>query len=35
MQNFIKAVVALSTLVTALTEVYREYNKQKNLTNAN
>ena len=31
MNVFIKAVLALSTLVTALNDVYKEYNKQKNL----
>ena len=31
MSVFIKAVLALSTLVTALNDVYKEYNKQKNL----
>lgn len=30
MNVFIKAVLALSTLVTALNDVYKEYNKQKN-----
>lgn len=31
MNVFIKAVLALSTLITALNDVYKEYNKQKNL----
>ena len=34
MNVFIKAVLALSTLVTALNDVYKEYNKQKNLENS-
>ena len=29
MQNLIKVVLAISTLVTALNEVYKEYNRQK------
>lgn len=29
MNVFIKAVLALSTLVTALNDVYKEYNRQK------
>ena len=32
MNVFIKAVLALSTLVTALNDVYKEYNKQKQLS---
>ncbi len=31
MQNLIKVVLAISTLVTALNEVYKEYNRQKSL----
>lgn len=32
MNVFIKAVLALSTLITALNDVYKEYNKQKSIS---